>query len=99
MNKIEYDPFVTRQFSTSFSGTKVNIEVKEALLKVINSSYYIVSNNINNKYMQNVELLDSDWDFCKYLVIDNLYDIKCAVREITLDISLYQNRLCTKNSK
>jgi hypothetical protein len=36
--------------------------------------------------MQNVELLDSDWDFCKYLVIDNLYDIKCAVREITLDI-------------
>jgi hypothetical protein len=29
--------------------------------------------------MQNVELLDSDWDFCKYLVIDNLYDIKCAV--------------------
>jgi hypothetical protein len=80
MNKIEYDP--TRQFSTSFSGTKVNI-VKEALLKVINSSYYIVSNNINNKYMQNVELLDSDWDFCKYLVIDNLYDIKCAVRNNT----------------
>jgi hypothetical protein len=89
MNKIEYDPFVTRQFSPSFSGTKVNIEVKEALLKVINSSYYIVSNNINNKYMQNVELLDSDWDFCKYLVIDNLYDIKCAVREITLDIYPY----------
>jgi hypothetical protein len=38
--------------------------------------------------MQNVELLDSDWDFCKYLVID-LYDIKCAVREITLDIYPY----------
>jgi hypothetical protein len=30
MNKIEYDPFVTRQFSTSFSGTKVNI-VKHCL--------------------------------------------------------------------
>jgi hypothetical protein len=33
MNKIEYDPFVTRQFSTSFSGTKVNIELKKHCLR------------------------------------------------------------------
>ena len=77
MNKIEYDPFVERQFGNNFSGTKVRLEDKERLLKDVNNSY-VTSN-----------LLDSNWEFCKYLVIPNEYGIKCATREITLDIYPY----------
>lgn len=80
MNKIEYDPFVSRQFSPGFSGTKVNLEIKEELLGVINDTY------INGDSKQ---LLNSEWEFCKYLVIKNDFDVKCAVREITLDIYPY----------
>ena len=79
MNKIEYDPFVSRQFSPGFSGTKVNLEIKEELLKRINSSYEIGKDT----------MLNSEWDFCKYLVLSNDFDVKCAVREITLDIYPY----------
>ena len=78
INNIEYDPFVNRQFSHNFSGTKVDPEIKEELLRVINDEYSSESN-----------LMDSEWDFCKYLVIKNEFDIKCAVREITLDIYPY----------
>lgn len=80
MNKIEYDPFVNRQFSPGFSGTKVDLEIKEELLQVINDTY------INGDSKQ---LLNSEWEFCKYLVIKNDFDVKCAVREITLDIYPY----------
>ena len=31
MNKIEYDPFVNRQFSPGFSGTKVDLEITPIL--------------------------------------------------------------------
>lgn len=80
MNKIEYDPFVNRQFSLGFSGTKVDLEIKDQLLEVINDTY------INGDSKQ---LLNSEWEFCKYLVIKNDFDVKCAVREITLDIYPY----------
>lgn len=80
MNKIEYDPFVNRQFSPGFSGTKIDLEIKDQLLEVINDTY------INGDSKQ---LLNSDWNFCKYLVIKNDFDVKCAVREITLDIYPY----------
>jgi hypothetical protein len=80
MNKIEYDPFVSRQFSPGFSGTKVDLEIKEELLGAINDTY------INGDSKQ---LLNSEWEFCKYLVIKNDFDVKCAVREITLDIYPY----------
>lgn len=82
MNKIEYDPFVTRQFSPGFSGTKVDLEIKEELLEVINDTYEYGLGDIG-------QLLDSDWPFCKYLVIPNEFGVKCAVREITLDIYPY----------
>ena len=78
MNKIEYDPFVLRQFSKSFSGTKIDLEYKDELLEVINDSIE-----------QDTTLLDSDWNFCKYLVIDNHFEIKSAVRKITLDVYPY----------
>lgn len=79
MNKIEYDPFVTRQFSQNFSGTKVNLEIKDELLERINNFYEIGKNT----------MLNSDWSFCKYLVLPNEFGVKCAVREITLDIYPY----------
>jgi hypothetical protein len=82
MNKIEYDPFVSRQFSPGFSGTKVDLEIKEELLGVINDSLTYSSDT-------GTYLMDSEWDFCKYLVIKNDFDVKCAVREITLDIYPY----------
>lgn len=75
MYRIEYDPFVLRQFTPSFSGTKIPLELKEVLLEKINLS--------------NAELLSSEWDFCKYLVIPNTFGVKCAVREITLDLYPY----------
>ena len=85
MYKIEYDPFVTRQFSPSFSGTKVPLDIKEELLMNVNDALHYVTNHEAEDYL----LLDSEWDFCKYLVIPNDFDIKCAVREITLDIYPY----------
>ena len=82
MKKIEYDPFVTRQFSQNFSGTKVNLEIKDELLEVINDTYQYGLGDIG-------QLLDSEWSFCKYLVIPNEFGVKCAVRPITLDIYPY----------
>ena len=80
MKKVEYDPFVTRQFSQNFSGTKVDPEVKDELLEVINDTY---------QYALSETMLDSEWSFCKYLVLPNEFGVKCAVREITLDIYPY----------
>jgi hypothetical protein len=80
MKKIEYDPFVTRQFSQNFSGTKVNLEIKDELLEVINDAY---------DYASTETMLDSEWGFCKYLVLPNEFGVKCAVRPITLDIYPY----------
>ena len=77
MKKIEYDPFVSRQFSQNFSGTKVEPEAKEALLIEINKAFEFS------------ELQSSEWDFCKYLAIPNTFGVKCATREITLDIYPY----------
>ncbi len=75
LNRIEYDPFVYRQFSSSFAGTKVSSEIKDSLLDVIQPNSDIKKT-----------MLDSKWDFCKYLVIENTFGIKCAVKPITLDI-------------
>ena len=80
MKKVEYDPFVTRQFSQNFSGTKVDPEIKDELLEVINDAY---------DYASTETMLDSEWGFCKYLVLPNEFGVKCAVRPITLDIYPY----------
>ena len=85
MNKIEYDPFVTRQFSNSFSGTKIPLNIKDDVLMNANGAFDYLNKYSTEDYL----LLDSEWDFCKYLVIPNYFDIKCAVREITLDVYPY----------
>ena len=71
MKKIEYDPFVTRQFSQNFSGTKVNLEIKDELLEVINDTY---------TYALSETMLDSEWSFCKYLVRPITLDIYPYIR-------------------
>lgn len=76
-NKIEYDPFVERQFNDKFSGTKVKLNDKDGLLSMANSM------------LNDIHLVDSNWDFCKYLILPNIFDIKCAVRELTLDVYPY----------
>lgn len=81
--KIEYDPFVERQFSPTFSGTKIYQEDKIRLLDEANKN--LIDNN----------LLESDSEFCKYLVLPNdtslegHFNIKCAVRPITLELYPY----------
>lgn len=80
--KIKYDPFVERQFSPTFAGTKVPADKKDSLLERAND-YFDVNRDVVFKW------IDSDWDFCKYLVIPNDFGIKCAVRPITLDIYPY----------
>ena len=68
---IKYDTFVYRQFKPTFAGTKLKSETKDELLEAFNNSTII---------------LDSPWDFCKYVVIENTFDIKCATMPITLDV-------------
>ena len=80
MNKIEYDPFVLRQFKSEFKGTNLNRTDKEALLKHINIVY---SESL-------IKLEDSQWDFCKYLIFKNTFnEIKSSVTKINLNIYPY----------
>ena len=68
---IKYDTFVNRQFKPTFAGTKIPYEIKDELLEAFNNS---------------TTILDSPWDFCKYVVIENTFNIKCATMPITLDV-------------
>lgn len=75
MNKIEFDPFIDRQFKSDFSGTKLHKIDRNDLLDIINIKY------------SDSKLIDSDNDFCKYLIFKNHYnEIKCATMPITLDM-------------
>jgi len=87
-NKIEYDPFVLRQFEPKASGTRIPLEYKENLL-----------NYINDKYHQ-YKLINSDNEFCKYLIIENnIDDIKTAVIKLSLDINQFiQTDYVSRNS-
>lgn len=68
---IKYDTFVYRQFKPGFAGTKIKSEIKDELLDAFNKSEII---------------LDGPWDFCKYVVIENTFNVKCATMPITLDV-------------
>lgn len=68
---IKYDTFVYRQFKPGFAGTKIPSEIKDDLLEAFNKS---------------TTILDSPWDFCKYVVIENTFNVKCATMPITLDV-------------
>ncbi len=83
MNRIELDPFVLRQFEPKTAGTNLygidqNVFISEVNSRYIDHQLKIVSNNSR--------LLDGPWDFCKYLVIDNCFDLTCNITEITLDM-------------
>lgn len=89
---IEFDPFTLRQFEPTFKGTnlsKVNID---ELINLINSKWdeywkYVEGQKYLEKVKPTVHLLPSQWDFCKYLVIENPYsEIRSAVLSITLQL-------------
>ncbi len=72
--KIQFDPFLERQFKKDFSGTKLPNNKRVDLLDLIRNK------SIN-------DLINSDNDFCKYLIVENnIEDIKQATLPITLDI-------------
>lgn len=78
--KVEYDPFVLRQMKPSFKGTNLSDVPPDAFLQYINVQYKLWNDDI--------KLLDSEWDFCKYLVFPNIhYVIKAQVMK--LELSLY----------
>lgn len=75
MKKIEYDPFCLRQFEPKASGTRIPMEIKDELLEIFND------------FLFDVSLIDSDNNFCKYLVIPNDFqDIKTAIIPLSLDV-------------
>lgn len=81
-NKIQYTNFTLRYFKKDFVGTNLSHINQDELLEFINSNYndiYPVDLDDND-----IELLDSLYDFCKYLVIplDNEYKINCSVKRI-----------------
>lgn len=77
--KIELTDFVKRQWKSEFSGTKMNNVDKDVFINTIN--------RIENFSIWN----NSQFDFCKYLFINNennAFDVNLGV--IKLDHSIYQ---------
>lgn len=85
---IAYDPFVLRQFKPDFNGTNLSCIDNKNLLELININYHtIISSKSKTKNDDNF-ILDSNWDFCKYLIFKNeINEIKSAV--LPIDLSIY----------
>lgn len=87
---IGYDPFVLRQFNKDFAGTNLSMVDKAKLLDLINVNYKRYLSYNDDKRERDVSLLDSEWDFCKYLVFSNTTrEIKAQVAKIDLSIYPY----------
>jgi len=79
--KIQYDPFCLRQFKEDYSGTKLDIKITNDLISEINVAY----DRLNMSF---IKLENSDNDFCKYLIIENMFqEIKAST--IKLDLTTY----------
>jgi hypothetical protein len=73
--KIELTPFAKRHFTPGFKGTNLSRLDPE---QVVTYAHSVSEDRI---------ILDSQWEFCKYLVLPNPYkEVKQAVIPITLDI-------------
>lgn len=85
---IEYDPFVLRQMKPNFKGTNLSKCNPEKLLDYINYQYRDACNIHINLKIERPLIIDSSWDFCKYLVYkNNIPEIKAQVMK--LDLNLY----------
>lgn len=87
---IGYDPFVLRQFKPEFAGTNLSKIDQGKLLDLINVKYQEFLNTKEDAKEKPAILLNSEWDFCKYLVFSNpAAEIKSQVAEINLAIYPY----------
>jgi len=87
---IGYDPFVLRQFKPDFKGTNLSKVDPTKLLDLINVNYQKFLSYKEDKKENDVNLLDSEWDFCKYIVFTNpSKEIKAQVAKIDLSIYPY----------
>ena len=87
---IGYDPFVLRQFKPDFKGTNLSRIDQTKLLDLINVNYQKFLTTKEDAKEKPAILLDSDWDFCKYLVFANpATEIKSQVAKIDLTIYPY----------
>lgn len=82
---INYTSFVMRHFDEGFKGTNLSTFNQEDLLEFINDAHEeIFMMDVTAEFKSNVQLLDSMFPFCKYLVIpiDDIFNIPCAVKKI-----------------
>jgi len=86
---IVYDPFVLRQFKQEFKGTNLAKTDAGNLLDLINVRYQELLNSETDA-TNPVLMMDSDSEFCKYLVFSNSTpEIKSQVAKIDLSIYPY----------
>lgn len=75
ITKYHIDNFGARHFDKDFGGTKIlDYSVEEFEI-------YLMS----NQNIQKMKLIDSNMDFCKYLIIPNFTSAKPGSMEITMD--------------
>lgn len=85
ISPIGYDPFTLRQFKPEFKGTNLSQIDMGNFLDLINVKYQEFLNTKPDAKEKPALLLDSKWDFCKYLVFANpATEIKSPVMEISL---------------
>ena len=80
---IDYTNFVMRHFKEDFKGTNLSKFDKGDLLDLINNAYdELFMIDVNPESTTEVELLDSLYPFCKYLVIpiEGVLDIPCKTK-------------------
>ena len=74
INKYHVDKFGERHFDPKFSGTKIlDLSPKEFEICLM-----------SNPDIQNMKLVDSKMDFCKYLIVPNFTSAKSGSIEITM---------------
>jgi len=85
VSPIGYDPFALRQFKPEFKGTNLSKIDSAKFLDLINVKYQEFLNTKPDATEKPALLLDSEWEFCKYLVFTNpATEIKSPVMEISL---------------
>lgn len=68
MTKIKVDPFMTNESGNFKASNLRHIDIDKFEMYINNSVY---------------EITDGPWEFCKYLIIDNIFDVKSKVVPIT----------------
>jgi hypothetical protein len=84
--KIELTNFAQRHFTKSFKGTKIRESDKKEFLEKINSTFNSLSENSIDKHFP---LSQKNMPFCRYLVINNDFNVKSSVAKLTNENYIY----------